>query len=76
MWIAQDNATTALWNAMVDNPAAVKDFNRLNGYQCLVIQLNTGTALGKELAAGAIWKVLLLGLFVRALVHQQVAAAA
>jgi hypothetical protein len=53
----QDNATTALWNAMVDNPLAVKDFNRLNGHQYLVIQLNTGTALGKELAAGAIWKV-------------------
>ena len=57
--VGQDNATTALWNAMVDNPMAVKDFNRLNGSQLLTLQLNTGTVLGKELAAGAIWKVCL-----------------
>jgi len=57
--VRQDNATTALWNAMVGNPMAVKDFNRLNGSQLLILQLNTGTVLGKELAAGAIWKVCL-----------------
>jgi hypothetical protein len=42
---------------MVDSPLAVKDLNRLNGSLYLTQQLNGGTALGKELAAGAIWKV-------------------
>jgi len=47
----------ALWNAMVDTPETLKDFNRLNGSQPLILMLNIGTSLGRELSAGAIWKV-------------------
>ena len=47
----------ALWNAMVDTPETLKDFNRLNGSQPLILMLSIGTSLGRELSAGAIWKV-------------------
>ena len=42
---------------MVDNPAAIKQFHEANGHECLLMLLNMGSDLGKELAAGAIWKV-------------------
>jgi len=41
----------------VDNAEALKQFNRMNGHECLIKLLNEGTDLGKELAAGAIWKL-------------------
>ncbi len=54
---SQDTAATALWNAMVDNPEATKQFSEANGHECLLMLLDMGSDLGKELAAGAIWKV-------------------
>jgi hypothetical protein len=48
----------ALWNSMVDMPETLKDFSRLNGHEMLTLMLSVGTTVGKELAAGVIWKVI------------------
>mmetsp|Transcript_17653 Transcript_17653/g.27310 ORF Transcript_17653/g.27310 Transcript_17653/m.27310 type:complete len:374 (+) Transcript_17653:293-1414(+) len=53
---AQENATTALWNAMANNDDAKADLIKHQGMPLLIQQLLTGTPVGQELAAGAIWK--------------------
>ncbi len=53
---AQENATTALWNAMVDNEKSRIELIKNKGMPLLIQQLVAGTPVGQELAAGAIWK--------------------
>jgi hypothetical protein len=54
---AQEHATTALWNAMVDNEATRIDLiNHPQGLPLLIQVLWSGTEVTKESAAGAIWK--------------------
>ena len=45
--LAQENAITALWNAMIDSAEVIKDVNRLNGEQMMILQLKSGTPLSK-----------------------------
>jgi len=54
----QENAMTALWNLLVDSEeASVAVASRKDCMPSLVQQVLTGTQVGQELAAGAIWKV-------------------